>query len=60
MKLTVAKTITHDCPICGRTISILAGHEIPDDIGFIKTKRRTVVLVHTMCLKQNTKGEKNK
>lgn len=53
-------TITHDCPICGRTISILAGREIPADIGYIKTKRRTVVLVHKMCINQNQKGEKNK
>ena len=50
-------TITHDCPICGRTISILAGREIPADITYIKTKRHTVVLVHTMCLNQNKRGE---
>ena len=53
-------TITHDCPICGRTISILAGRDIPADIEYIKTKRHTVVLVHKMCINQNQKGEKNK
>ena len=57
MKITTTSTITCDCPICGRTISILAGHEVPEAIVFIKTKRRTVVLAHAMCVVQNQKGE---
>ena len=52
-------TITHDCPICGRTISILAGREIPADITYIKTKRHSVVLVHTMCLNQKRRERTN-
>ena len=43
--------ITRECPVCGRTISIPAGRDIPDEIGYIKTKRHTVVLVHKNCMK---------
>ena len=45
-------TITRDCPICGQTITIWSGRDIPADIGYIKTKRRTVVLVHKNCMKE--------
>ena len=45
------KYIVRDCPICGQTISIPSGKDIPPKIGYIKTKRRTVVLVHKNCMK---------
>ena len=47
-------TIYRDCPVCGKTIVLPAGRSIPDSVQYIKTKRRTVVLVHTNCI---TKGE---
>lgn len=48
--------IVRDCPICGQTIIIESAHDIPASITYIKTKRRTVVLVHTKCIeKEKTK-----
>lgn len=46
----VKLTITRDCPICGQTICVMAGQTIPDSIGYVKTKRHSVVLVHKDCV----------
>ena len=47
-------SIYRECPVCGKVISVSAGHALPEGVQYIKTKRRTVVLVHTNCIK---KGE---
>lgn len=44
--------IVRECPICNQYIYIKAGRSIPEGIQYIKTKRRSVVLVHTMCVDQ--------
>lgn len=49
--------IVRECPICNQYIYIKAGRSIPEGIQYIKTKRRSVVLVHTMCVNQK---EENK
>ena len=49
--------LVHECPICGQTIAIMAGHTIPADITYIKTKRRSVVLVHKNCMRGELQNE---
>lgn len=49
--------IVRECPICNQYIYIKAGRSIPEGIQYIKTKRRSVVLVHTTCVNQK---EENK
>ena len=48
-------TITRDCPICRQGICIMAGHTIPDEIVYVKTRRHTVVLAHKECVRKENK-----
>ena len=44
--------IVRECPVCNQYIYIKAGRSIPDGIKYIKTRRHSVVLVHTTCVNQ--------
>ena len=44
--------IARECPVCGKVISIVPGTTIPAGIEYIKTKRHSVVLVHTNCIQK--------
>ena len=55
--MTTKISLVHECPICGQTIAIMAGHTIPADITYIKTKRRSVVLVHKNCMRGELQNE---
>ena len=57
--MATSNYIVRDCPVCGKTISIPGGRDIPADIGYIKTKRRTVVLVHKNCMKERKQNGHN-
>ena len=57
MKTTTNLTICRECPVCGIPILWRAGTPKPDGVEYISTKRRSVVLVHTNCVKR---GEESK
>ena len=52
--------ILRECPICNIPIYWRAGTAKPEGVEYIKTKRHSVVLVHTNCVNREEKANEHK
>lgn len=52
--------ILRECPYCNIPILWRAGKPKPEGVEYIKTKRRSVVLVHTNCVNREESTNEHK